>query len=675
MKIRYQLALAFGLLMGVAVLILAVLTYGVSRSALEKNILREQAFDAKQVAQSIQNRQAAVMDDLRVLADTPPIQGHLRAQANGGIDPVDNASLQNLSNRVESIFHALLRNHPEYLQIRFIDETGQELVRVNSDGGAPSTAAPGDLQNVSGEGFFVETMKLSDGTVHVTPMRLNRERGQIQVPHRPTVRFATPLFSAAGQRKGVVVLNLHAQILLDRVQTAVGNAYLVDQDGYFLKHPDPSRAFGFDLGHAFKIEQTHPGLVAPLKERDELAELAAANAAAGIPDRVRGFVKVPFDPQNRALYWAVVFDLTAAEAFAPLNQLRQTFLMYGLLILAVGVLAGFVWAGQFARPIVGLAGAAERIGEGDLTTKVPEHRRQDEIGMLLRSFHLMVGNTRELTGEIQESTNVLASSASEILAATTQVAAGAAETATAVSETTTTVEEVKQTAQVSSQKARLLSENAQKAAQVAQSGRQAVEGSIEGMERIQEQMGSIAEMVVKLSEQSQAIGEIVATVTDLAEQSNLLAVNAAIEAARAGEQGKGFAVVAQEVKSLADQSKQATTQVRTILNDIQKAISGAVMATEQGSKTVDSGVRQSTDAGEAIRVLAETIDTAAEAAMQIAASSQQQSVGMDQVAAAMENIKTASAQNVAGTKQAELAARGLHEVGQKLNQLVQRYKV
>ena len=144
-------------------------------------------------------------------------------------------------------------------------------------------------------------------------------------------------------------------------------------------------------------------------------------------------------------------------------------------------------------------------------------------------------------------------------------------------------------------------------------------------------------------------------------------MNAAIEAAKAGEQGKGFVVVAQEVKSLAEQSKQATGQVRTILSDIQKATSSAVLAAEQGAKAVDAGVRQSAVAGDSIRVLSESINEAAQAATQIAASSQQQMVGMDQVAQAMENIKQASLQNVAGTKQAEGAAKNLHELGQQLS--------
>ena len=319
-----------------------------------------------------------------------------------------------------------------------------------------------------------------------------------------------------------------------------------------------------------------------------------------------------------------------------------------------------------------MARVAERIAGGDLTAAAKPQSERDVLGA---AFTTMVENLRRVMQEIREGVNVLASSASEIMAATTQVASGAAETATAVSQTTTTVEEVKQTAQVSSQKAKQVSESAQKSAQVAQTGKKSVEEAIDKMNRIQGQMESIADSIVRLSEQSQAIGEIVATVNDLAEQSNLLAVNASIEAAKAGEQGKGFAVVAQEVKSLAEQSKQATAQVRNLLNDIQKATSAAVMATEQGSKAVEAGVKQSTEAGESIRMLSENIGQAAQASTQIAASSQQQLVGMDQVALAMENIKQASTQNVASTKQAEASAEGLHNLGQKLKQLVEQHKV
>lgn len=277
---------------------------------------------------------------------------------------------------------------------------------------------------------------------------------------------------------------------------------------------------------------------------------------------------------------------------------------------------------------------------------------------------------RKITRELREGIAKLASSASEILATTSQLASNVVQTATAVSETTATVEEVKQTAQLTTEKARYVLDSAQKASNVSTLGRSAVDDTVQGMHRIQTQMESVADSIVRLSEQSQAIGEIIATVNGLAEQSNLLAVNAAIEATKAGEQGKGFGVVAQEIKSLADQSKQATAQVRTILGDIQKATSAAVLATEQGSKAVEAGVKQSGDTGNSIRVLADNITEAAQAATQIAASSQQQMVGMDQVVVAMESIKQASTQNVAGTRQAEEAAKSLHQLGLRLGDLI-----
>lgn len=277
---------------------------------------------------------------------------------------------------------------------------------------------------------------------------------------------------------------------------------------------------------------------------------------------------------------------------------------------------------------------------------------------------------RVITGQLRESIAQLSSSSAEILATTTQVASGAAETAAAVSETTATVEEVKQTAQLASQKAKYVSDTAQKASTVSRAGRESVEEAIQGMHRIQEQMESIASSIVQLSEQGQAIGEIIATVNDLAEQSNLLAVNAAIEATRAGEQGKSFGVVAQEIKSLAEQSRQATSQVRRILGDIQKATNTAVLATEQGNKAVEAGVKQSNETGESIHLLSASINDAAQAATQIAASSQQQMIGMDQIVLAMSNIREASEQNVAGTRQAELAAQSLHEMGGRLSIMV-----
>jgi Methyl-accepting chemotaxis protein len=340
-----------------------------------------------------------------------------------------------------------------------------------------------------------------------------------------------------------------------------------------------------------------------------------------------------------------------------------------LLILTVIVLTRVV-----SKPLKELSVLSIRIGNGDLTTEIRQVSHNDEVGSLFRAFRTMTDNIRTMVKENKESVNLLSSVSSEILAAATQVASSSVETATAVSQTTSTVEEVRQISESSSAKAKAVADNAQKTTEIAQNGKKAVESLVEVMNNIRERVESIAESVVRLSEQGQAIGEIIASVNDIADQSNLLSVNAAIEAAKAGEYGKGFGVVAQEIKGLAEQSRQATTKVRAILLDVQKGTSAAVMATEQGNKAVEIGVRQSREAGESIRLLADSVTEAAQAAVQIAASNQQQMAGISQVTTAMENIKQGSTQTAASTKQAEMAARNLNELAQKIKQLMEHYQ-
>lgn len=393
---------------------------------------------------------------------------------------------------------------------------------------------------------------------------------------------------------------------------------------------------------------------------------------------------------------------------------RLTIVVGTLAALLVAAIAAVLITRNIAAPLASLTAVAERITVGELTVAVPPSQRADEVGVLARTFERMrralqamagaaeqiaagdlrttlqpqsandqlgnaflrmITNLRQQIGGMVESAAVLGSAASQIVASTAQLASSASESAAAVSETTTTVEEIRQTAQMASQKARGVADSSQKAMQIAHSGRKATEEAAAGATRMRTQMEAIAESMMRLSEQGQTIGQIIATVEDLAAQSNLLAVNAAIEAAKAGEQGKGFGVVAQEVKSLAEQSRQATGSVRVILGDIQKATTAAVLATEQGSKAVEAGGRQTEAAGETIQALTGSVTEAAQAATQIAASSQQQLAGMDQVAGAMESIKQASAQNVASAKQLESAARNLNDLGQRLKQLVEKYTV
>lgn len=313
---------------------------------------------------------------------------------------------------------------------------------------------------------------------------------------------------------------------------------------------------------------------------------------------------------------------------------------------------------------------ARQIAEGNLVVTLTPLSEKDTMSL---SFQNMVYKLKKQLTNLNEGINILSSSSAEISASITQLASSSTETATAVGEATTTVEEVKQTALISNNKAKMVSENAVKMADISREGNKAITNTINGMSKIKDQMNAIAGMVVRLSEQSQTIGEITSTVNELAEQSNLLAVNAAIEAAKAGEQGRGFTVVAQEIKQLANRSKEATTQVKSILRDIQKSISSAVMATEEGTKAVNEGLTLTNTSGETIRILTESVNEASNAAIQIAASSQQQLEGMNQMVIAMESIREASVQAVTSTQQTVISVNDLQKVGQELDLMMKQY--
>ena len=412
------------------------------------------------------------------------------------------------------------------------------------------------------------------------------------------------------------------------------------------------------------------GVVLPALKAGRRAEAAAA-IIGPLQGRFEALRHAADSAGNQQLAQA---DKRMEASGAMVARAQDTIAAANVVAVAIGIALVLLLDRAIAGPLRGAMEAARRMAGGDLTVSIPRTGGKDEVGQLLDSLDEMVTAWRQIMKETGIGISALSAAASEILATAMQGAASATETAAAVAETGATVEEVKQTALLASQKAKSVADAAHQAAQTAEGGRSAIESGVEGMDLIQQQMDAIGTTIVRLSERSQAIAEIIATVGGLAEQSNLLAVNAAIEAAKAGELGRGFAVVAQEVRGLADQSKQATRQVRQILAEIEKAVGSAVMIAEQSSKAVSRGVEQTTRAGHAITSLADSIGDAAQAAAQIAASSQQQLAGMDQVALAMENIKQASADNAAGSRQSESAAHNLHELGQQLRQMSERFR-
>ena len=333
-----------------------------------------------------------------------------------------------------------------------------------------------------------------------------------------------------------------------------------------------------------------------------------------------------------------------------------------------------------------LQSAVERYGEfmsqvaqgnlaGRLDLEPSGYGSDDPLVALGRSLNDAVRSLQRMISRMRDAATGLSSAAAEILATTAQQMSTASEQSAAISQTTTTVDEVRSIAEQTVLRAQEVAEAAKQSAEFSQGGLSAVQNSIQSMGSIRQRVEGIAENILALSEQTQQIGQIIATVDEIASQSNMLALNASVEAARAGEQGKGFAVVAMEVRALAEQSTRATTRVEEILSEIQKATNMTVMATEEGTKGVEEGVELSFASGEVIQQMAGVITQASQAAVQMVAGGQQQTSGIEQIALAMGNINQATVQSLESTRQAEQAARDLNELAGSLREMVEQYRL
>lgn len=323
----------------------------------------------------------------------------------------------------------------------------------------------------------------------------------------------------------------------------------------------------------------------------------------------------------------------------------------------------------------------EQVAGGDLTVEfhppdlAPHLPESAMLARLVETTNEMLRQIRRVMVGVSNALTRLDTDTQAILEATSRQIIMANEQDAVVTETTATVNEVRATVTETAERAQSVAETAQISVDISKSGIDSVNQTISGMGLIRKRVEDIADNILVLSEHTQQIGEIIATVNSLADQSRMLALNASVEAARAGEEGKGFAVVAMEVRNLADQNRDATVQVREILGEIQRATNAAVMVTEEGSKGVDTGQKLVNSAGDAIRNLARAIEEAAMAALQIAASTRQQTIGMDQLTQAMRTIKHATTETVGGTMQVEASVQRLRDAAFLVNNLLSDLKL
>lgn len=319
-----------------------------------------------------------------------------------------------------------------------------------------------------------------------------------------------------------------------------------------------------------------------------------------------------------------------------------------------------------------MAGVADRIAAGDLSAQVALRSSQDTFGNALRQ---MTDKLRELTNDLKTTTTELANAGGQIVAASRRTLQTAQNQAAAVQESTSSASELQETSRVTGDRAKEIQRVLERTVQSSQTIRSQIGDTASAMGQIQEQIRVIVDSIRRVAEKNVQIGEIIESVGELADQSQLLAINAGIEAAKAGDSGKGFSVVASEMKALADQSKNAARRIRSIVSEVRKGADDAASIAETGQGRFRDSMDRIHPVLEQVEELTLRVDESNQAVQQILAIVNQQIIGVEQITEAMRMIQDGVQEGVTQNQQLEKAAESLNSVGLKLRTLVEAYRL
>jgi methyl-accepting chemotaxis protein len=370
-------------------------------------------------------------------------------------------------------------------------------------------------------------------------------------------------------------------------------------------------------------------------------------------------------------------SLPMSEAVALSNRsMWQTGGLMAGIVVIVMVVTYFLLRNIVLKPLAKMSDISRDIakGEGDLTKRVP-CEGNDEIARMGGYFNEFIEKLQHMIKKVAHVTDKVASASVELSATAEEISKGTDTLTSRASQTAAAVEEMNATVGQVAQNSGKAASLAQDTVKTAQDGGTVVSSTISGMQQLSEAVSNSATIISDLGKSSDQIGEIVRTIEDIADQTNLLALNAAIEAARAGEQGRGFAVVADEVRKLAERTTKATKEIGDMIRQIQHDTRGAVDSMQQGTQKVTAGVDLVNKTGEALSQIVRMVSESADMIRQIAVASEEQSVATQQIASDIENVAKVTKESSSGAHESAKASQDLSQLAVELQGIVGGFKI
>ena len=505
----------------------------------------------------------------------------------------------------------------------------------------------------------------------------------------PVLFFAVPVLGSNGTIIGAVRLRVKLAPIANFVEAARGRAgpgahgLLLDQSGLVVASTiDPSWrlrpiAALSPADQKAALDDKRWGKASPPAPLDieEIAAERGITTSTVLHFPLGRVEQIGAAEPLQAVHWLYLASLPRVEVERTARELLRNDLLAATLGLLGAIGLSLLFARQLVASVLRLTEVSARVvSEGDLTQKI-ESTSDDEVGQLTRSFARMVEALREALTALKESAKALGEAAGDLHTTVARQSEFISRQAAALQETQVTAQEIKQTSTLAAEKARAVLKVAERADEVGRAGESAVERSVGGLSEIGRRAVEVGDQINLLSESARQIGGITATVKDLADQSNMLALNAAIEAVRSGEHGKSFAVVAREIRSLADQSIQATRRVGEILSQLQQTIGSAVTISHQSNKGMEAGLVEVRASGTNLRELVDITRENVAAVRQIASAVSQQNAGIGHIFTAVTDQLAMMEQVRGGLDSTNRASDKLRSVAEGIAGTLARYRL